>query len=60
MFSRSLILQLLLTLLSGGMTHIVEVNHESNIASNSGAELSVTGGQSEASGWSGTARLSPG
>lgn len=42
------------------MTHIVEVNHESNVASNSGTELSQTGGQPEALGWSGTTRLPPG
>lgn len=42
------------------MTHIIEVDHESNIAANSSAELSLTGGQPEASGWSGTTRLPSG
>lgn len=42
------------------MTHIIQVDHESNIASNSCAELSLTGGQPEASGWSGTTRLPSG
>lgn len=39
------------------MTYIVQVNHESDVASDSGTELSMTGGQSEASGWPWTARL---
>lgn len=39
------------------MTHIVQVNHESDVASNSGTELSLTDGQPEASGWAGMARL---
>lgn len=57
-----LILQLLLILqwIFDAITHIVEVNHESNVASNSGTELSLTGGQPDASWWSGTTHLPPG
>lgn len=36
------------------MTHVIEVDHESNVASDGGAELSATGGESEALGRSGT------
>lgn len=34
------------------ITHIIKVDHESNIASNISAELSLTGWQPQASGWS--------
>lgn len=49
----------LLTLLwlLGDVTHIVKVDHESNVASDGGAEVSLTGGQPQASGCSGTTRL---
>lgn len=39
------------------MTHIFEVDHEGNVVSNSGTELPLTGGQPEASGWSGATQL---
>lgn len=44
----------------GDMTHIVKVNRESDVASNSGTELSLTGRQPETLGWSGTTPLPPG
>lgn len=42
------------------MTHIVEVNHEGDVASDGGVQLALAGGQAEATWRPRPTRLSPG